>query len=227
VKALGGGIAIQDRMAFQGEYFVERYGSDAAEQTPPIRRMLEMDVPVGAGTDATRVSSYNPFVSLYWLVSGKTVGGLSLYKEANRLDRMEALRRYTVGSAWFSNDENRKGSIVPGQLADLAVLSADYFSVPDEDIKRLESVLTLVGGKVVYGAGDFAALSPPALPISPEWSPVAAYGGYARSGGTGAVARAAVHTQPCVHGRRHVHGIGAAVRDALWGPGAGCACFAF
>ena len=97
--------------------------------------MLEMGIPVGAGTDATRVASYNPWVSLYWLVAGKTVGGTSLYPEANRLDRLEALRRYTLGSAWFSGEEEKKGAIVPGQLADLAVLSADYFSVPEEEIK--------------------------------------------------------------------------------------------
>jgi predicted amidohydrolase YtcJ len=76
VKALGGGIAVQNRMAFQGEYFVERYGAQQAKRIPPIRRMLEMGVPVGAGTDATRVSSYNPFLSLYWLITGKTIGGL-------------------------------------------------------------------------------------------------------------------------------------------------------
>ena len=227
VKALGGGIAIQDRMAFQGEYFVDRYGREAAGRTPPIRQMLDMEVPVGAGTDATRVSSYNPFVSLYWLVTGKTVGGLSLYPEANRLDRMEALRRYTVGSAWFSNDEGRKGSIALGQLADLAVLSDDYFSIPEEAIKQLESVLTVVGGNVVYGADEFASLGPPPLPVRPAWSPVAAYGGYARPADAKAVANAPARRQTCVHGRRHVHGIGAAVRDALWGPGAGCACFAF
>ena len=91
VKALGGGIAVQHRMAFQGEYFIDRYGKKAAEHSPPIRRMLAMGVPVGAGTDATRVASYNPFVSLYWLVAGKTVGGTALYPEANRLDRAEAL----------------------------------------------------------------------------------------------------------------------------------------
>ena len=97
VKALGGGIAVQNRMAFQGEYFVERYGSRQAKRTPPIRRMLEMGVPVGAGTDATRVSSYNPYLSLYWLITGKTIGGLSLYPEENRLDREEALKLYTDG----------------------------------------------------------------------------------------------------------------------------------
>jgi predicted amidohydrolase YtcJ len=178
VKALGGGIAVQHRMAFQGEYFIDRYGRKAAEQSPPVRRMLQMGVPVGAGTDATRVASYNPFVSLYWLVSGKTVGGTALYPEANRLDRAEALRRYTVGSAWFSGEEDTKGTIEVGKLADLAVLSADYFSVPEVEIKRIESVLTLVGGKVVHGAGDFAQLAPPPLPISPGWSPVGTYGGY-------------------------------------------------
>src|ERR1700756_1609575 len=144
VKALGGGIAVQNRMAFQGEYFVERYGSQQAKRTPPIRHMLEMGVPVGAGTDATRVSSYNPFLSLYWLVTGKTVGGLRLYPEENRLDRAEALKLYTMGSSWFSTEDGKKGALAPGQLADLAVLSADYFSIPDEEIKHLESVLTIV-----------------------------------------------------------------------------------
>jgi len=87
--------------AFQGEYFVERYGSKQAKRTPPIRRMLEMGVPVGAGSDATRVSSYNPYLSLYWLITGKTVGGLRFYPEENRLDREEALsstRWEAVGS---------------------------------------------------------------------------------------------------------------------------------
>jgi hypothetical protein len=180
VKALGGGIAIQHRMAYQGEYFINRYGKKVAQNTPPIARMLSMDIPVGAGTDATRVASYNPFVALYWLVSGKTVGGTALYPQTNRLNRMEALRLYTVGSSWFSNEEGKKGAIVPGQLADLAVLSNDYFSIPEERIRSLESVLTIVGGKPVYGAEEFKNLAPPQLPVSPEWSPVAKYGGYAR-----------------------------------------------
>src|SRR5260370_878113 len=115
VKALGGGIAVQNRMAFQGEYFVDRYGKAQAQRTPPNRRMLEFGIPVGAGTDATRVSSYNPYLSLYWLVTGRTLGGLQLYPETNRLHRSEALRLYTVGSTWFSSEENQKGALVPGQ----------------------------------------------------------------------------------------------------------------
>jgi predicted amidohydrolase YtcJ len=180
VQRLGGGIAIQDRMAFQGEYFIERYGKKAAEHIPPISKMLEMGIPVGAGTDATRVASYNPFISLYWLVTGKTVGGTALYPDSNRLDRVEALRLYTEGSSWFSSEEDKKGSIKAGQLADLAVLTADYFSIPEEEIKHLESVLTVVGGKVVHGAEEFSRLAPPLPPASPDWSPVKQYGGHAR-----------------------------------------------
>src|SRR5712692_8008444 len=178
VRALGGGIAVQHRMAYQGETFIDRYGKMQAEHSPPITRMLAAGAPVGAGTDATRVASYNPFVSLYWLISGRTVGGTQVYTDANRLERMEALRLWTVGSSWFSSEDGKKGALAPGQLADCAVLSADYFSIPEEEIKGLESVLTLVGGKPVYAAAEFKDLSPPPLPVSPEWSPVAAYGGY-------------------------------------------------
>src|SRR5260370_18050293 len=123
-------------MAYEGEYFRDRYGEAALRRTPPIREMLRSGLPVGAGTDATRVASYNPFVSLYWLTTGKTVGGLSMYDEANRIERMEALRLWTVGRRRFSTHDCTKRSIVPGQLADLAVLSADYFSIPNEEIKQ-------------------------------------------------------------------------------------------
>jgi hypothetical protein len=229
IKALGGGIAIQHRMAFQGEYFVDRYGAKQAERTPPIRRMLASGVPVGAGTDATRVASYNPFVALYWLITGKTIGGTTLYPENNRLERMEALRLFTVGSSWFSSEEGKKGAIAPGQLADLAVLSADYFSIPEEEIKRLESVLTIVGGRVVYAAAPFAKLAPPPLPVSPDWSPVKHYGGYNRSAAAQAPrANAdALHARPALPhdplgARAHRWSIG---ESGLWSPG--CDCFAF
>jgi hypothetical protein len=91
---------------------------------------------------------------------------------------MEALRLYTVGSSWFSSEEEQKGALIPGQLADLAVLSDDFFSIPEQRIKSLESVLTIVGGKVVYAAEEFRDLAPPLLPVLPEWSPVARFGGY-------------------------------------------------
>src|SRR2546427_3348983 len=155
VRALGGGIAIQHRMAYQGEYFVDRYGKKAAERTPPIRRMLELGIPVGAGTDATRVASYNPWVSLYWLVTGKTVGGASLYPERNCLSREEALRLYTQGSSWFSSELGKKGALAPGQLADFSVLTNDYFAVPEAEISSIESVLTVVDGKIVHATDEF------------------------------------------------------------------------
>lgn len=239
VKALGGGIAVQHRMAFQGEFFLQRYGGRAAERTPPVRKMLDLGIPVGAGTDATRVASYNPWVSLYWLSTGRTVGGTPLYPDANCLSREESLRLYTQGSSWFSSESGKKGAITAGQLADFAVLSADYFSVPDEEIKSIESVLTVVGGKVVHATADFSIHAPPEIPVLPEWSPVKVFGGYGAPLDMRKAARAGVpvaahrHTKTC-----HEHGCGHALRQ-LFGAaeaaqqryagffGTGCDCFAF
>jgi len=218
VRAMGGGIAIQHRMAFQGEYFLDRYGEAALQRTPPISEMLAMGLTVGGGTDATRVASYNPFISLYWLVSGKTVGGLSMYPESNRQDRMEALRLWTVGSSWFSGEDGKKGAIIPGQLADLAVLSSDYFSVTEEEIKGLVSVLTIIGGKAVYAAEEFSEMAPPLPPVLPEWSPVAAYGGYPLAGKNPIAARTKVAQAPA-HNHAHC--------QEHAGRGFGCLCWAF
>ena len=224
VRQLEGGIAIQDRMAFQGEYFVERYGQEAAKMAPPITKMLNMGIPVGAGTDATRVSSYNPWVSLYWLVAGKTVGGLSLYDDNNRLDRTTALRLYTEGSSWFSGDDGKKGRIAVGQLADLAVLSADYFAVPEDEIKGIESLLTVMGGRIVHGAGEFGSLAPPLPPISPDWSPTGVYDGAYRNApvalGSNTMDLAFSSDKPL---HQHTHTVFG--ESGNWG--VGCTCFAF
>ncbi|RRW54291.1 MULTISPECIES: amidohydrolase [Pseudomonas] len=228
VKALGGGIAIQDRMAFQGEYFVDRYGKQAAEATPPIKRMLAEGVPVGAGTDATRVSSYNPWTSLYWMVSGRTVGGLALYEEG--LPRSTALELFTHGSAWFSSEQGKKGQIRVGQLADLAALSADFFNVEEEAIKWIESVMTVVGGKIVYAAGDFEDLGPRSIPVLPDWSPVVKVPGHWRPNSP---LQAQVHqcSGPCAvhtHSHEKARMSNAPVSDfaGFWGA-FGCSCFAF
>jgi len=228
IKALGGGIAVQHRMAYQGEYFINRYGTEAVKRTPPIKRMLEIGVPVGAGTDATRVASYNPWVSLYWLVTGRTVGGTPMYDESNCLDRTQALRLWTEGSSWFSSEEGIKGALSPGQFADLSVLSADYFTVPEEQIKSIESVLTMVGGKVVYAADEFASMGPSALPVSPDWCPVAKFGGYSKAGAH-ATARV-VHNRFCAEhsfaqtlGKRANRWLDS--RAGIWTPD--CDCFAF
>lgn len=230
VAALGGGIAVQHRMAFQGEYFAERYGAKAAQATPPIARMRAAGLPVGAGTDATRVASYNPWVSLAWLTTGRTVGGMRLYPPANRVDRETALRMWTEANTWFSNEEGKKGQIKAGQLADLAMLSDDYFSVPEDDIVHLRSVLTLLGGQVVYGDGDFRELAPPLPRPMPEWSPVASFGGYWRGEASTKLASACGCAMACtVHGHDHAAAYGRAAPTAdvqsFWGA-LGCGCWA-
>jgi len=224
-------------MAYQGECFVERYGHRTGERTPPIRRMLDMGVPVGAGTDATRVASYNPWVSLSWLVTGKTLGGLALYPASNRLDRETALRLWTEANTWFSTEAGKKGQIKEGQLADLAVLSDDYFSVPEEAIQDITSVLTIVGGKPVHGDGDFKQLAPPLPAPMPDWSPVRTYGGYQARSRENAPGKHSFAALACgcanscdVHGHAHARAWAANVPasdgKAFWGA-LGCSCWAF
>ncbi|MTW09895.1 amidohydrolase family protein [Pseudoduganella eburnea] len=186
IAALGGGIAVQHRMAYQGEYFVSRYGAQAAEATPPFKRILERGVKVSAGTDATRVASYNPWVSLSWMVTGKTVGGTSLYPRRDLLDREAALRMWTENVAWFSNEEGRRGRIEAGHFADFIIPSKDYFSVPEDEITFLTSHLTVVGGRIVFADGEFASLDDnPLPPAMPDWSPTRTYKGYGAWGEPG------------------------------------------
>src|SRR5216684_253975 len=201
IAALGGGIAVQHRMAYQGEYFVELYGLGAAEATPPVARMLEKGVKLSAGTDATRVASYNPWVSLAWLVTGRTVGGLRIYPQRNCLDRETALRLWTENVTWFSNEEGKKGRIEAGQLADLIVPDRDYFACPEQDIADTVAELTIVGGRIVYASGPFADFDTPLPPATPDWSPVRRFGGYGAWGAEGApLQRTAAQLCACANG---------------------------
>jgi predicted amidohydrolase YtcJ len=240
IKALGGGIAIQHRMAFQGEYFVGRYGAAAARATPPVGKMLAADLPVGAGTDATRVASYNPWVSLYWLVTGKTLGGLRLYPASNLVDRETAILLWTKGSAWFSGEADKKGAIVEGEYDDMCVLSADVMHVAEDDIQFIEAVLTITAGRIVYGAGEFSDLSPPLPPASPAWSPVEIYGGACNphSPNTQRGGARRMHASACadgcgqactLHGHQHQiawnNPLPVADSGHFWGA-LGCSCFA-
>ncbi|WP_431122290.1 amidohydrolase [Variovorax paradoxus] len=240
IAALGGGIAVQHRMAYQGEYFVERYGAGAAEATPPVKRMLEKGVKVSAGTDATRVASYNPWVSLSWLVTGKTVGGMQLYPQRNCLDREAALRMWTENVTWFSNEVGKKGRIEAGMLADLMVPDRDFFACAESEIADTTALLTMVGGKVVYAAGPFQSHdegAPP--PAMPAWSPVRSFGGY---GGWGdaegaplqkamrhAAMSCACANNCSVHGHQHATAwsskLPIADLKSFWGA-LGCACWA-
>jgi len=177
IKALGGGVAIQHRMAYQGESFIHRYGKAAAAAAPPVKRMLELGIPVGLGTDGTRVASYNPWIALYWITTGKTVGGTQVMAKENTLDREKALQLCTYGG-YNLIKETSKGKIEKGYYADLVILDKDYFSVSDEEIKSITSKLTIVDGKVVYGDNDYSNIAPKPLAVIPEWSPVKYYGGY-------------------------------------------------
>ncbi len=189
VAALGGAISVQHRMAYQGRAFAERYGRERAAQAPPVKGMLARGVTVAAGTDAPRVSTYNPWAALEWLVRGRTVGGMQLYGPDNLLDRETAIRLYTTAGAELTGEAGRKGILAEGYLA---VLSDDYFTVAAEDISRIEAVLTITGGKIVYAVAEYAGLAKPMAPIEPAWSPVAHYGGYQQSAPAGAVQARAV-----------------------------------
>ncbi len=176
VARLHGGISYQNRLAFQAREYHRRYGEDALRAAMPVRKMTRMGLPLAAGTDATRVSSYNPWLCIHWLVSGRSRGGEVMWAEADRLTREEAIRHWTAAGAWFSREDGRKGVLKPGALADLAVLDRDVMTCAEGDIAGTTSDLTLVGGRVVHARGDFAPLAPEALPPLPAWSPLHAFG---------------------------------------------------
>src|SRR6202522_1126601 len=239
IATLGGGIAVQHRMAYQGEYFVERYGIGAAEATPPVAKIMTKGIKVSAGTDATRVASYNPWVSLSWLITGKTVGGLRITPQRNCLDRETALRMWTENVTWFSNEEGKKGRIEVGQLADLIVPDRDFFSCGEAEIADTTSDMTVVGGKIVYAARDFKtydkAAPPPAMP---DWSPVRSFGGYGawaeQDKPASAMRMQAMSLCGCansctIHGHDHATAWSAKLPIAdlrsFWGA-LGCACWA-
>jgi len=158
MKSLGVGWTVQDAMYFEGERFAAERGASAARRAPPVMSAVRIGVNVGAGTDAHRVMSYNPFVALQWLLDGRTVGGTPTRWQEEIPSRQEALRLYTAGSAWFDRSEDRRGTLEPGKLADLAVLGKDYLNAPVSEIGGIESLLTMLGGRVVYAAGPYKNL---------------------------------------------------------------------
>jgi predicted amidohydrolase YtcJ len=160
MKALGVGWLMQDGMYFSAPSYIAERGPAQMRRTPPIVSALRLALPVGGGTDANRVMIPNPFVSLRWMLDGRTVDGIATRGPEEIPSREEALRLYTEGSAWFAHDESRRGRLLPGMLADLAVLNEDYFSVPLLRIAQIESLMTMVGGRIVYAAGPFSNLEP-------------------------------------------------------------------
>ena len=204
LQALGGSLGLQNRMAADGEAYVAKWGKEAAEDAPAFGRIKQMGVPFALGTDGNRAASHNPWVGVQWLVTGKTQGGLRHAADRNLMSREDALRAYSAAGAWMSNEEDKKGTLAVGKWADLAVLSADYLTVPEDRISQLSSVLTMVGGKVVHGAGKYASLAPPELKVSPDWLPISRYPGYAKSAaaetGTSLAAAALQQAMPTVIG---------------------------
>ncbi len=141
-------------------------GASASAQTwtylsngggPPFRRIVDSGIRAGVGTDSTNVSALDPWLSLFYMTTGRNLAGM-LTNDGQQISRGEALRLYTEGAAWFSFDDHHVGSFTVGKYADLAVLSDDYLTVPEQRIRKIESVLTLLGGKVVHATGPFAKL---------------------------------------------------------------------
>jgi len=178
VRRLGGAIALDAKMALSGDAFVATHGRDTALQTPRLRALVDSGVPLALTSDGFRASCYNPWVGISWSVSGKTVSGSEVLAKDQRVSREEALKLYTLGAAWFEQQENERGRIAAGNLADFALLGADYFTVPEDEIKHIASVLTIVDGRVVFGAGPYNSLSPQLPEPLPEWSPIKYFGGY-------------------------------------------------
>jgi len=178
VRRLGGGIALDDKMALHGDGFIKTYSRGKALQTPPLRSLVNSGIPLAMTTDGFRASSYNPWIGIGWTVSGKSVSGSEILAKDNRLTREEALKLYTLGAAWFEYQENEKGRIAPGNLADFALLNEDYFTIPDDEIKNISSVLTIVDGRVVFGVGKYSNLAPKLPDPIPAWSPIKYFGGY-------------------------------------------------
>lgn len=178
VKALGGGIALDTKMALHADGFIKTYGRDKALLTPRLRQLVDSGIPLAMTTDAFRAASFNPWAGISWMVSGKSVSGSEVLAKDNRLSRVEALRLFTRNAAWFMNAESEMGMIAPGHLADFVLLDRDYFEVAESQIKSVASVLTVMDGRVVYGAQDYRSLSPALPEILPTWSPIKHFGGY-------------------------------------------------
>ena len=158
MKALGVGWLFQNALYFRGLAFVRQRGEEAARLSPPIVSAINMGLPLAAGTDAYRVMSFHPFVALQWMLDGKSVDGQRTRDAREIPTREQALATYTLGGAWVAHAECERGSLAVGKLADFAVLSEDYMSVPVERIGALRSLLTVVGGRVVFAAAPFEGM---------------------------------------------------------------------
>jgi predicted amidohydrolase YtcJ len=154
LRALGGGVVVDDHQVFKAAASAAVWGEEALASTPPLGNLLAAGIPLGAGTDANRASSFSPWLSLWWLVTGTSLDGVQRRDPQHLISRAQALRLYSAGSAWLSFEEADRGHLHPGAHADLAVLNADYFTVAEEQIPAIRSDLTVVGGRPVHSTGE-------------------------------------------------------------------------
>lgn len=156
VKKLGGGIALDGKMALHGDGFIKTYSRDKALQTPRLRQLVKSGIPLAMSTDGFRASSFNPWTSIAWMITGKSVSGSEILAKDNRLTRNEALKLFTSGPAWFVQQEDENGRIAPRYLADFALLDKDLFTIPEDEIRAITSVLTIVDSRVVFAPRNSA-----------------------------------------------------------------------
>src|SRR5262249_3451149 len=158
---------------------------NGARRQPRMLRRLVASSRWECRSHSAPTATAPPVIILGWACNGSSParrrGGLRHAADRNLMNREETLRAYSAAGGWISNEEDKKGTLSVGKWADLAVLSGDYLTVPEDRISQLSSVLTMVGGKVVYGEGKYAALAPPAPKVSPDWLPISRYPGYAKS----------------------------------------------
>jgi hypothetical protein len=143
LKALGGGLSLTS-----WRYLA---GTDA-QDGPPFRMIVDNGIPTGMSSDGMQIAPMNPWLHMYYATTGVNARG-DLINDGQQITRAEVLRLYTASNGWFLREEDQLGSLEVGKLGDLVVLNEDYFSVPDEALKQIRSVLTVVGGKVVHDEG--------------------------------------------------------------------------
>ena len=151
LKKIGVGVRVQDHDYIRNQYSAWKAG-------PPFRTLLESGIRMGAGTDGGVVGPLNPWLCIYYMVTGKDAGG-EVIIPGQQIGRKDALRLYTAANAWFNFEENDMGSIEAGKLADLVVLDKPYLTIGDEEIREMKPLLTMVGGRVVHARAPFDALA--------------------------------------------------------------------
>ncbi|HEY1762297.1 MAG TPA: amidohydrolase [Acidimicrobiales bacterium] len=160
LEKLGVGVVVDDHLVFKAALSEQAWGTASLRRAPPLLDLLDAGVPVAAGTDANRASSFNPWLALWWLIAGRSLDGVVRRDEAQRMTRTQALVAYTSGSAWLSSEEDDRGHLRVGARADFAVLDADYFNVPLDEIPWISADLTVVGGREVYSNGSLSDTTP-------------------------------------------------------------------